>query len=185
MSTPGLGGLFGEGLQMMLDGQQRYVRGGFQCFLRVQNFPPTGAFQELGLQIAATGSMPNGSGFTDILIDPPPEILDVSMHNIGQSGGKLQFGAKIFKISHTFVEVILMTYPAILDSYDVFRDWDGGLNQTGQQTASTIGFIYGDRMYSVEDIKQSVAGGRILEWVVTGNVHELQLASAAGEVRVP
>jgi len=181
----GTGGLFGEGLQLMVDGQQRFIRGGLQCFLRVQNFAPTGDFQELGLTIVASGSGEEGLGFTDIYIDPPPDVIDVSYHDIGISNGKLMFGAKKFQISATFIENILEMYPAILDSYDVLRDWDGGINQTGAQTASIIGLVYGDRMYSIESIFQNITGGKTIQWIVTANVHELQLATASKEVRTP
>lgn len=184
MSSSATGGLFAAGLQSMLDGQQRFVRGGLQCFLRVQNFPSTGDFQEVGTVITFTGVGPNG-GFTDLFIDPPPEVLDISMHNIGMSGGRIQFGAKKFWISQTFVDNMMQTYPAILDPYNVFRTWDGGVNNTGPQTASVIGLIYGDRLYSIETIHQKPVGGKTVAWEIIANLFEEELAISAGETRIP
>lgn len=179
------GGMFGLGIQLMRDGQQRFTRSGFQTFLRVQNFPSSGDFQEVGGVLAISGVGPTNSGYTDIFIDPPPDVVDLSIHNIGMSGGKLMEGAKEFRISHTFVERMMAQYPAILDAYNVFRDWDGGINQTGQQTASTIGIIYADRLYSIESIIPKVTGGRTVLWIIRGNFNELELASPAAEVREP
>src|SRR4051812_16362542 len=106
---------FGYGVRMLLDGQQSFIRSGLTCFLRVQNFAPEGDWQEVGVPFVPTGAEAAKTGFTDLLISPPPEVRDVSTHNIGMSGGKLMFGARYFIISHTFVETVMQQYPEITD----------------------------------------------------------------------
>ena len=167
----------------MLDGQQRFIRSGLEVFLRVQNFPPTGNFQEVGVVYAPTGQAALQTGFTDILIDPPPEVKPVSTHNIGLSNGRLQFGATEFRISGTFVQSIRDVYPAVLTSYDVFRNWDGStfLQTLGTQTASVIGLVYGNWLYSVENIGRRVVGDRTVLWILECNAHELYLTQASSE----
>lgn len=175
-------GFFSEGLQGLIDGQQRYLRPGLEAFLRVQNFPPTGDFQEVGVPFVPTGPAALKAGFSDILIDPPPEVKSISAHNIGLSNGRLVFGATEFRISGTFVQNIREQYPTVLTAYDVFRNWDGGINQTPDtQTAAVIGIVYSNWMYSIETIGRKVVGDRTVLWVVQGNAHELYLTDASSE----
>src|SRR3954468_10870516 len=96
-------GAFAEGIRMLLDGQYRFSRAGLQVYMRIQNFPSDGGFQELGAPFTPSDANPANTGYTDILIDPPPQVNDVSMHNVGMSGGKLLMGARYFTISHSFV----------------------------------------------------------------------------------
>src|SRR5271165_1257011 len=141
-----MGILFGAGVQMLLDGQQNYVRAGLQCFLRLQNFPPQGDWQEVGVPFTPSGAAAGETGFTDLEILPPPEVLDVSTHDIGLSGGRLQFGARTFYISDTFVENIREKYPEIIYASNVWRNWDAQLvgGNWVNATASVIGIIYDD-----------------------------------------
>ena len=172
-----MGSLFAEGMEMLFDGQQRYLRDGLQCFLRGQNFPSEGDFQEFGVPYAPSGTAAAETGFTDILIDPPPSVTAVSTHDIGVSGGKLMFGARKFLISDTFVSRMLQQYPGIVDPYDVFRNWDG--------TTPVVGIIYDNRMFSIEQIIPREIGGRRISWTVTCNYNESYLIGEAAEKNVP
>jgi hypothetical protein len=182
-----MGGLFLEGVQLLMDGQNRFLRSGLQCSLRVQNFASKGNFQEVGVPYTPDPSVVGAdqTGFTDILIDPPPEVKDVKSDNKGLDAVRMQFGSKEFRISHTFVENMQQTYPRILDPYDVFRQWDGGVDNAAPQTASVIGIVYEDRLYSIESINRKSAGARTLTWLIQGTFHENDLPAVAAETIIP
>ncbi len=173
------GGLFAQGLVMVMDGQSRYIREGNQTFLRLQNFPNSGDFQEVGVPWAPTGTAgaANQTGFTDILIEPPPESTDIPDRDIGLSGGKLMFGARRFLVSVTFVQDMQQEYPNILSSTDVFRRWDGN--------TPVIGIVYNNQMYSIEDILSRELGGQVISYTLMCNSMETEVSSGAGEVNVP
>lgn len=149
---------FGEGIRMLLDEHYRFVRSGLSVYLRLQNFPNSGAFQEAGIPYPAV----QDSGFTDILIDPPPQVTDVSMHNIGMSAGKLSLGARNFKISHSFVLDMRTKYPDIPDDISVWKNWDN-------TTAKVIGFVYENRMHEVATLKHTEVAGETISWTITCN----------------
>lgn len=164
-----MGGLFSAGLEMLLDGQLRYTREGTQCFLRLQNFAPQGDFQEVGVPFTPTGTALAQSGFTDLFIDPPPAVTQISEHDIGLSAGKLMFGAHRFLVSDTFIENQREQYPNILDQFDVWRNWDG-------QTP-VIGIIYNNRLFSIEDINRRTFAGRTISWLLTANATEVMISN--------
>ena len=174
-----MGLLFSAGLEMLFDGQQRFVRSGLEVFIRCQNFQSEGDFQEVGVPWSPTGTASaNGAvGFTDILIDPPPDVKTVSTHDIGLSGGRLMFGAKKFLISHTFVYNMRLQYPAIKDDYDVFRNWDGD--------TPVIGIVNDNRLFSIEEIVPDSIAGRRISWTITANFNEDALVAPAKQVGQP
>jgi hypothetical protein len=185
-----MGSLFAAGMQMLLDGQQSFIRSGLQCFLRIQNFAVNdgGDSQELGIPfVPPAGPETAETGFTDLEIIPPPEVRDVSMHNIGMSGGKLMFGARYFIVSNSFVYHIQEDYPEILDPYDVWRNWDGQLidEEIQNQTASVIGLVYDNRLFSIEDIKHKEIAGETISWTLTCNASERQLDTTAASTEQP
>jgi hypothetical protein len=180
-----MGGLYLQGLQDMMDSQQRFMRAGLEVFLRAQNFAPEGNFEEVGVGYTPANVGADQSGFTDILIDPPPEVKAVGSDNKGLDAARMQFGTKLFRISQTFVQNMMQMYPTILDPYNVFRQWDGGTNQTGPQTTSVVGIVYADRLYSIEKIDRDSAGGRTLLWRITATYHENELPTSAGEIVQP
>jgi len=182
-----MGALFAAGLQGLIDGQQSYIRSGLAAFLRVQNFAPEGDWQEVGVPYAPTGSAAANTGFVDFEIIPPPEVRDVSMHNIGMSGGRLNIGARIFIISDSFVQSILEQYPKIQDPQDVWRNWDAVYvdGNPEQQTASVVGIIYENRMHNIEIIKHVEIAGQTISWNITCNRFETPLEGSAVETEVP
>jgi hypothetical protein len=174
------GGLFGTGLMLVMDQQARYIREGQQTFLRLQNFQNQGDFQEVGVPWAPTGTAgaANQTGFTDILIDPPPETTDVPDKDIGLAGGKLMFGARTFLISYSFVQNMRQEYPGILSDEDVFRQWDG--------FTPVIGIVYANSMFSIEDITSRELGGQIISYTVKCNAtDEFTLVGSAAETTIP
>jgi hypothetical protein len=177
---------FAAGIQMVLDGQLNYVRGGLDCYLRVNNFSPSGDFIEVGVPYTPSGDLALETGFVDILILPPPATKPMSYHNIGLSGGKLMFGARIFWISHTFVQKILDTYPKIKGGYNVFRSWDSP-DGNGQEdgTAYVMGLIYNNQLYSIEDIGRTEIAGQTISWKLTCNAQEGYLAAGSQQVDQP
>lgn len=176
-------GLFSAGMQSLLDGQQEYLRSGLTTFLRVQNFPPQGDFQEFGVSFAPTGADLGESGFTDLEIIPSPEVRDVSLHNIAESAGTLKFGARTFIVSNTFVEKVLEQYPKIKDPEDVWRNWDATYvdNNPTNQSASVVGIIYQNRLHSIEDIHTVQIGGQTIRWKLTCNRLDVPLVGLAEE----
>jgi len=148
---------FGEGIRMLLDGHYRFVRSGLRVYLRVQNFNNSGGFQELGVPLPAA----TDSGYTDIMVDPPPAVTDVSMHNIGMSGGKLLMGARSFKVNHSFVLAMRDKYKGIPDDISVFFNWDG--------TAKVVGFVYENRMHEIVTYKHTDVAGETISWTLTCN----------------
>lgn len=164
---------FASGIAMLFDAHQRYTRAGEECFLRVNNFAPSGDYIEVGVQYSPTGSEAAQSGFVDIPIDPPPGTVAVSTHDIGMSGGKLMFGARKFFVSDTFVSDMLDKYPTIRGRYNVWRAWDGN--------AYVQGIIYNNQLYSIEDIGRSTIAGKTIRWTLTCNASEEYLEPSVSE----
>lgn len=166
---------FAQGLQFVLDTQQRFVRAGLPCYLRVANFTEDeeGSAVETGVYFAPTGTY--DTGFTDIPIDPPPYVADLSLHNIGLNAARLQFGARIFKISNTFVAAQLaldsFVEAGITDPYAVFRKRDGH---------SCIGLYYNGRLFSIESITHSEVAGQTIMWKLVCNAHEVASTADGG-----
>jgi hypothetical protein len=151
--------LFAEGMRMMVDGQQRFTRAGLEVYLRIQNFEDVGDFQEMGIPQAPTIS--SGAGFTDLLIDPPPQVIDISMHDIGMSGGRLLIGARAFIISHSFVIKIRQQNPDIPDDIAVWSAF-------GTNTA-VVGILYENRMHDIVLYTHKEIGGETVSWKLTCN----------------
>jgi hypothetical protein len=169
---------FQLGVQYVLDAQQRYVRAGLPCFLRVKNYTEAeeGDAQQVGVLFAPTGTQSADTGFNDIPIDPPPWVQDVSLHNIGLNAARLQFGARTFKISNTFVQnqLNLPEFIAanVTDPYAVFRQRDGHY---------VIGLFYNNRLFSIESITHKEIAGATILWYLLCNAHEQVLAPTTGQ----
>jgi hypothetical protein len=156
-----MGNLFADGMRMMVDDHQRFLRGGLEVFLRIQNFQESGPFQEMGVPYVPTGVGRAQTGYTDILIDPPPQVTDVSMHDIGMSGGKLQLGARSFVVSHTFVLNMRELHPSIKDDIAVWSSWDS--------MSTVIGIMYENRMHDIVVYTHREVGGYTVSWKLTCN----------------
>lgn len=154
------GGASAWGLRSLADTFLRYFQPGLPCFLRRQQVPAgdgTGqSYDALGFMPAVTGAL---SGVEDIPIDPPPDVREVSLHNIGIMGGKLQFGARRFLISDTFVRK-QMELQDLSDPYQVFRG------------ATVMGIYYNQRLFSIESIVHEDVGGEATLWELTCNSME-------------
>jgi hypothetical protein len=105
---------------------------------------------------AVTGGL---SGVFDVLIDPPPDVRDVSLHNIGIMGGRLQFGARTFLISNLFV-LNQMEERKFTDPYQVWRD------------PSVMGLFYNNRLFSIESITHEEVGSETTLWQLICNAPE-------------
>jgi hypothetical protein len=172
-----MGGLFATGLEMLLDGQMRYIREGEQTFLRLQNFQSQGDFQEVGVPYAPTGTASAQTGFTDILIDPPPESIDMPDKDIGLAGARLMFGQRKFFISNTFVQNMKDKYPGIPDDSMVWRNWDGN--------TPVIGIVYSNQLFSIEDVLSREFGGQVISWTLECIGEELVIPPASQPKLIP
>lgn len=168
---------FGNGIQFLFDAQQRYTRAGLPVYLRVKNFQDAGAFIEVGVPFTPTGSESFYTGYTDILITPPPAVQDVSLHNIGLNSAALRFGARIFIISASFVTAQLAELnngpnvsTPITDPYAVFRGRDG---------YEALGLYYNDRVFSIESITHKEVAGVTINYKLLCNALELQSDSTS------
>jgi len=148
------------GARYLYDQHVNYWRPGLPVFLRVRNFvaPQTG-FVELGFSFAPSGVQSLDQGFTDICVKPQPEVKDISLHNIGLNQARLNFGARLFAISHTFV-LKRMQEMKYTDPYQVWRD------------PSVIGLFYNKRLFSIEIPLHEEYGGQTLVWNLTCNAQE-------------
>lgn len=166
---------FASGIQFLFDANQRYVRAGLPVYLRVKNFQDTGDFIEVGVPFAPTGAAAAQSGYTDILIAPPPAVQDISLHNIGLNSAALRFGARNFIISATFVNAQMAQY-SITDPYAVFRNRDG---------YAAVGLLYNDRLFQIESITHREVAGVTINYKLLCNALELQsdsLSHSPGDV---
>lgn len=153
-----MGGASAWGLRSLADTFLRYFQPGLLCYLRMQTVDANGTqYGQLGFMPAVTGAL---SGFTDIPIDPPPDVKEVSLHNIGIMGGRLQFGARTFLISNLFV-INQMQAQELTDPYQVFR---GPL---------VMGLFYNGKLFSIESITHEEVGGETTLWQLIANSTEL------------
>lgn len=155
---------FGTGVQFLFDGVQRFTRAGLPVYLRVRNYEDQGEYLEVGVPFAPTGTAAFNTGYTDVLIVPPPSVQDVSLHNIGVLSGRLNFGSRVFIVSHTFVMNQMAEY-GIQDAYDVFRD---RTDQDGKKF-KVVGLIYNSRMFSIESLTHKEVAGQTINWKLVGN----------------
>lgn len=165
---------FSAGIQMLYDAQQRFTRAGLQVFLRVANFQDVGDSYEVGIPWAPTGTAAADIGYTDYLIDPPPQVEEPKQRNVSPAVfERLNFGSRIFTISNTFVQKQLALEPlveaGVTDPYAVFRDRDGN--------GKCIGIFYDSRMFAIESVTHDEVAGGTIEWKIVGNALEVQVVS--------
>lgn len=147
----------GFAARFIIDGYQRFFKSGLTVYLRFKNFDDTGQdYADVGFEVSVTGALAASSGFTDIVIDPPPEVKEVSMHNIGIMGGQLSFGAKEFRISHTWV-LGRMAAMGYTDPKQVFQD------------PKVVGIIYEQRLHMMVSLTHDDVGGETTLWKVITN----------------
>src|SRR6266700_7565750 len=138
------GGASAWGLRSLADCFLRYWQPGLPVYLRRQNVQDTEAdYSTLGFQPSVSGGV---GGFTDTTIDPPADVTEVSLHNIGILGGHLHFGARTFLISDLFVQNQMQLF-GYTDPYLVWRD------------TSVVGLLYNQRLFSLDSITHEEVGG--------------------------
>lgn len=153
---------FGYGVQFLIDSQLRWQRTAHDCYLRIRNFPDVQQDQWAQLGFTITPADQKHSGTTDILIEPPVSVRMVSVHNIGQSNGKLRFGARQFIISHTFVQNINSLIPNIGTDDLVFRG------------PRTVGIVIDSLLGSIEDVAHEEIAAQTVLWMITCNFGEVK-----------
>lgn len=159
----GTGGASAWGIRSLADNFLRYFQPGLPCYLRSQVVDANGTpYGQIGFMPAVTGAL---SGFNDVLIDPPADVTEVSLHNIGIMGGKLMFGARRFLISNLFV-INQMELQNLTDPYKV---WRGPL---------VMGILYNQRLFSIESITHEDVGSETTLWNLVCNANELPAPSS-------
>lgn len=154
-----MGGASAWGIRSLADTWMRYWQPGLKCYLRMQEQTNISSdYSALGFMPSVTGAP---GGITDIPIDPPPDVQDVSLHNIGIMGGRLNFGARTFLISHTFVLNMIKKFQ-LTDPYQVWR------------SNSVVGLYYNSRLFSIESITHEEVGGETTFWKLICNSNENQ-----------
>lgn len=157
------GGASAWGLRSLADTFLRYFQPGLPCYLRLQVVDADGQpYGQIGFMPAVTGAL---SGFQDLLIDPPADVQEVSLHNIGIMGGRLQFGARRFLISNLFV-LNQMKSRNLTDPYQVWRD------------PLVMGIQYNNRLFSIESITHEDVGSETTLWNLVCNSTEFQAPSS-------
>lgn len=153
--------LFGTGVRRLIDAQQQFTRAAHPVYLRTRDFPDVQQLdaQQLGFVVAPTGTSQVGT--TDTLITPPPSVTMVSIHDIGQSMGKLRFGARRFLISANWVTSIANTL-GYSDETLVFRG------------ENVVGLVLDSQLFSIEDYWHEEVAGLTVNWGCVGNSNELR-----------
>ncbi len=155
-----MGGASAWGIRSLADGFLRYFQPGLPVYLRQQNVATeAGDYSSLGFTPTFTGQLVGPTGFTDTLIDPPADVQEVSLHNIGVIGARLQFGARMFLISNLFVQKQINQF-GYTDPYQVWRD------------PSVVGLYYNQRLFSIESITHEDVGSEATLWKLVCNSSE-------------
>ncbi len=149
----------GFGLRRIIDSRLRFLRDSGPVFLRLRNFQTTETepWSQLGFVIAPSGTPLTGT--TDIPIDPPPSTSMISMHNIGQSMGKLRLGARTVRVSHTFVlaqvEAQALTDPTLV--------WRG---------PNVVGLVIDAQLFEIATYEYKDLSGAPVIWDISVNAPE-------------
>lgn len=161
-----IGGASAWGIRSLADTFLRYYQPGLPVYLRYQQSPVltvSGAnYQQLGFMPVVTGGP---SGITDVQINPQPDVKEVSLHNIGIMGARLNFGARTFLISDTFVQQ-QMNLLGYTDPYQVWRD------------PLVMGLYYNHRLFTIESITHEEVGQATTLWNLICNSSEFTSPSS-------
>jgi hypothetical protein len=142
-------------LRDLLDDRLRVTHSGATVYLRMKlDKQVDREFEEYGFTLHTVDA-----DLIDMEIEPPPSVSNVSMHNIGMSDTRLQFGAHQFEVSHTFIEE-MMDRLGVTDGYSVWRH------------STVVGIMYDGSLFSLESIVPKAANKEIVKWIITGNQQE-------------
>ena len=167
---------FGTGIQFLFDGSQRFTRAALPVYLRVRNFQDEGTYLEVGVPFSPTGAQAFYTGYSDVLISPPPSVQDVSLHNIGLLAGRLNFGSRVFIVSHSFVKAQQREYN-IEDPYDVWRNRTDAVDGTQYKV---IGIVYNNRLFDIVSPTHKEVAGQMINWKLVCNALELPTSTEGG-----
>jgi hypothetical protein len=148
---------FNFGLRSLADTVFRFFQPGMPCYLRVEKsvpekIPALSSAAQLGFQITAD---PTVAGFDDILIDPPPEVVEKDFKEIGLTLARLRVRDKVFTISHTFV-LKEMARRRLTDMLDVWS------------ATAVIGLFYDGRVMAIKSATHEDLAGQPVFWKVVG-----------------
>ena len=104
-------------------------------------------------------------GTTDTLITPTPVVTMLSMHNIVMSEGKLRFGARVIRVSQSFVSAQANALGLPMTPTGMRQVWEA---------ANVVGLVSENLLFSIEDVKHSELGGTTVYWDLTCNANELR-----------
>lgn len=152
------------GIQRTFDVASRFVGKSFPTYLRIYNQPEVEdeEFAQFGFQVSASGQAVT----TDVLIDPPAMVTDISLRDIGLNAAQLPFGSKKFQISQAWVMCRQLEKgyqepgTELPDYYRVFRD------------KSVVGLYYNSRLFKIVSILPDVIGTNPTTWTLLGAFQE-------------
>ena len=159
-----MGGYSQTGLTRTFDVMSRFVGKSLPTYLRVLNSTTVQAeeFVQFGFQVSASGQAVQ----TDVLIDPPAVVTDISLRDIGLNAAQIPFGSKRFMISQSWVSArqqsmgYLEPGTNLPDWYRVFRD------------PSVVGLWYNSRLFKIISIVPEATGRAPLWWTLIGAFQE-------------
>jgi hypothetical protein len=146
------------GIIRMLGAQQRFLRTGLPVYYRFMNhaIPANDRAAQMGFPVKSSQG-----GWTDIRLVPQPSVAPLSTTDIGQSAGKLRFGALTFSI----VGDVVIKLQEILQLATPDEVWTN---------PRIVGLVYGKKMFSIEDIKHDEVSCTTFAWILTCNSNDLQ-----------
>lgn len=161
-----MGSFYTCGLQGLIDNQLLGGNTSSPVYLRIRNYSPdteslaASPAAQMGFSLSAS----DGGTVDELIQCPPASVQFVSMYNIGNSGGKLRFGARKFTISQTFVSAMMAKYsiPVVKPIYglDLFE---------GNQT---VGLVTDGVLFSIEGINHEGVASQPFLWFITANANE-------------
>ena len=167
MSSPfGLG----FGARFIFDAHQNWTGEGLPVYLRTQNADDSAQdYADTGFEVTVTSpALLAGAGTTDTLVQPPPLVEPLSLMDIGIMGGKLQFGARKFTVSHTWV-MQWMIANGYSNPLDVFLD-----------PSKVIGFYHDNQLWQIRQCNHIDLGGATLYWEIMCDASQSNYSQGTG-----
>lgn len=148
------------GMRRTMDVASKFYEAGLPVYLRVKldTQVQDTAYVQFGFQVAASGNTVT----QDLLLDPPPQVEEVSLHDIGLNTAQLQFGSRHFYISHTWVKARQeeMSYQDAAGQPDFYRVF---------QDKSVVGLYYNSRLFTLNSITHEDLAGAPWLWHIVAS----------------
>lgn len=146
------------GMTRLIDAHQAYFQAAGTIYLRLRNFTDVQEtdWATLGFVISPSGG---NTGTVDVLI-PNADSMMMSQHDIGQSMGKLRFGARQVLVSQTFVAAQV----AAQNLTDQTLVWRG---------QNVVGLIIDGLLFEIAQYWHEEVSGTTVSWGLQVNASEI------------